>query len=67
MTAVDWLWDEIVVKGSTQYVSLLDKARAMNEQQFVDAFKAGNKHTQGWLSKTTLDDAAKKYYNEKYK
>ena len=43
LTAVEWYYEQIVVKGKTNYYELLEQAKQMEKEQIVEAFYEGMK------------------------
>jgi len=66
-TAVEWLASEINSRGSKEnnppqwLQELYDKAKEMEKQQIMDAYKMGD-----GVHDEVADKLSKKYYTEKY-
>jgi hypothetical protein len=67
-TAVEWLVEKLIldelidVKNGHEFLHLQSKAKEMEKEQIIDAFKEGNLY-HGWA----LKHEPEQYYNENYK
>jgi hypothetical protein len=67
-TAVEWLVEKLIldelidVKNGHEFLHLQSKAKEMEKEQIIDAFKEGNLY-HGWA----LKHEPEQYYNETYK
>ena len=41
MTAIDWLLEQTMYMRSTKWPDIIEQAKAMEQQQIIDAFNAG--------------------------
>ena len=41
MTAIDWLLEQTIYMRSTKWPDIVEQAKAMEQQQIIDAFNAG--------------------------
>jgi hypothetical protein len=62
-TAVDWLWDKIVLEGNTNYTDLLVVAKQMEKEQIMMAIKDSWYMAKG---SNFQEPKEEKYYNEMY-
>jgi len=69
-TAVEWLEQQIKLRGITHYFSireLIEQAKEMEKQQIIEAFDFGDYCVDlpegGWKQKY---DSPEQYYNENY-
>lgn len=56
-TAVDWYYEQTVVKGKQNYYELLEQAKQIEKQQIINAFD---------IACEDKDRIGKEYYNETY-
>lgn len=65
-TAVDWIWDKIVVEGNTNYTDLLLVAKKMERKQIEIAYKHGQNN--GYIYREGLGNIIKpeQYFIENY-
>jgi hypothetical protein len=63
-TAVEWLFMTLALTPMTDWYNVLEKAKAMEKEQIINAHNYGEYFSQ---FKDTLDDEnGKQYYNETY-
>jgi len=60
-TAVQWLVEQLPIRIVNSYQSEIMKAKAMHEQQIIDA------HKDGAMFEMDSNRYAEQYYNETYK
>ena len=62
MTAIDWLLEQTMYMRSTKWPDIVEQAQAMEQQQIIDAFNAGqaNEANEPFWTKGNY------YYEQKY-
>jgi hypothetical protein len=67
-TAVWWLAEQLFkdTAPTLRQRALIEEAKAMNEEQIMDAYRQGVTDEHGEVLDFSKDDSPNKYYNKKY-